>query len=321
VKHHCVLLGAAFDARELRQMFRRGGYVDWQSASDYELHSSAVCFAKERNDFSALAQKILEERFRPAVHRLTAATSDDIVRLWQALVEEGDPVGAYWAALTHPVCEAELDEAFSRHMHMIAHEKFAARRATVRRVRALEARNQDLVSRLHLSRESSDALRRENAELRAAAEGERIEAAHLRAEIERWRSGEEARALRHGQARLEQQLEAARKEAQAARRSLREAGRRAEGRQPAPSQAKEAVPLEPVLETTAPQLPDLAGQRVLCVGGKASLVAHDRALVEEARGEFFHHDGGAEDHVGRLPAMLGAAELVICLAGDCSHAA
>jgi len=322
VKHHCVLLGAAFDAGELRRMFRRGGYADWQSAGDYELHSSAVCFARERNDFSALAQKRLDERFRPAVHRISAAaTGDDIVRLWQCLVDEGDPVGAYWAALTHCACDPELDEAFSRQMHMIAHEEFAARRATLRRVNALEARNRDLISSLHASREASDALRKENVELRAAAQAERIETARLRADLERWRSGDETQALRDKQARLEGQLEAVREEADAARRALRAAERRTERAQIGSLRAKVSEPLPSMPEPSAPQLPDLSGQRVLCVGGKASLVAHYRALVEQARGEFLHHDGGDENNVARLPAMLAAAELIVCLASHCSHAA
>lgn len=33
-------------------MFRRAGFADWQKAGDYELHSSAVYFAKGRNDFT-----------------------------------------------------------------------------------------------------------------------------------------------------------------------------------------------------------------------------------------------------------------------------
>jgi hypothetical protein len=323
VKHHCVLLGAAFDSRELRQMFRRGGYVDWQTAGDYQLHSSAVCFAKDRNDFSVLAHKRLDERFRPAVHRVAAAsTGDDVVRLWRALVEEGDPVGAYWAALTHPACDEELDEAFSREMHMIAHEEFAARRSTLRRVRGLEERIEELLAKQAAIREDGEALRRENAALHESLSAARAEAQRANAELERWRQGDIVKAMQAREAELVSEAQAARADAQAARRSLRAALRRAERQEQRTALLRAArTHAQMPMETREIQPPDFTGCRVLCLGGKVSLIAHYRALVESAGGEFSHHDGGVEHHVGRLPAMLGAAEVVICLAGDCSHAA
>ena len=32
--HHCVLLAAAFDARDLRQVLRRAGYSGWETSTD-----------------------------------------------------------------------------------------------------------------------------------------------------------------------------------------------------------------------------------------------------------------------------------------------
>lgn len=322
VCHHCVLLGAAFDATELRRMFRRGGYSDWRTASDYELHSSAVCFAKTRNDFSKQAQRALEERFAGAVNRLAVARTDsEVLERWRAMVEEGEAVGAYWAALTHPACDADVDEALSREMHLIAHEEFAARRATLRQLRAREERNDVLLSKLAAGQEAAEALRREIATLREALSEARGDAQRAQAEVDRLHSGDAARAMQARQAELEAALNASRVETAAARRALREAERRLEtGYRPVRPSRPEA-PLPVAVEVDPPRLPDLSGRRVLCIGGKTALAAQYRALVEAAGGDFAHHDGGTEDHVARLPAMLGSAELVICLAGDCSHAA
>lgn len=321
-RHHCVLLGAAFDAGELRQMFRRGGYADWQTASEYELHSSAVCFAKQRNDFSTQAQRKLEERFATAVNRLAAAqTGAEVLERWRAFVEEGEAVGAYWAALTHPACDADVDEALSREMHLIAHEEFAARRSTLRRVRALEERNDALLTRVAAAQESADALRKENAALREALSTARSQAQRAQAEIERWQSGDLARAMQARQAQLEAALEVSRDEVAAGRRALREIERRLERAKRPVRPIRQQNVLRAVAEPEPSSLPDLGGCRVLCIGGKTSLVPQYRALVEAAGGSFVHHDGGIEDHVGRLPAMLAAAYAVICLAGDCSHAA
>jgi hypothetical protein len=328
-KHHCVLLGAAFDARELRHMFRRGGYADWQTASDYELHSSAVCFAKSRNDFSALAQRALEDRFRNAVARFAAArTPDDLLRLWQACTAEGEAVAAYWAALSHSECDAELDERLSREMHMVAHDEFAARRAMLRRVRTLEERIGELIAKHATVQESADKLRQENRTLADAVHMAQASAREARSELARWQSGDMASAMTARQGELEAALEVAQSEAAAARRALRGAEQRL-ARLEAPSRPAEereqrrAVPdtrskSEP---TPPPAPPNLDGRRVLCIGGKTSLMPQYRAVIEGARGDFAYHDGGIEHRVGRLSAMLAAADAVVCLAADCSHAA
>jgi len=327
VKHHCVLVGATFNARELRRMFRRRGYADWETASDYELHSSAVCLAKERNGFSVLVQRSLEDRFRSAVSRFaTANAAAEVLQLWRTCAEEGEAVAAYWAALTHPECDVEIGEALSREMHMIAHQEFAARRAMQSRLRALEERAAELVAKHAATQEVADMLRKVNAALSEALRTAQGSAREARSEVARWRSGDTACAMRARQAELEAALETSRAETAAAKRALREAqrcsdrlatGRSAEERICWPPGADAPTNLQPKLTP----LPDIKGCRVLCIGGKASLVPQYRAIVESACGDFSHHDGGIEHHVGRLSAMLAAADAVICLAADCSHAA
>jgi hypothetical protein len=321
-RHHCVLLGAAFDMRELRQLFRRAGSRDYAGASDYELHSSAVHFAREKNAFSLPVQRLLDERFRDAVLRFDeAATPLELLERWRACAERGEAVSAYWAALTHPACDAALDETLGLEMHMAAHHAFAERRAAARRTRDLLEQVAQRDASLAAARGRVHALKRETARLRedaAAAEGRLREARGerdaCRAELERWRSGEEATALYARIRSLNEDLAASQDAERAATRALRQAQRpsvmpplpEAPAGAPAPERANEA---------------DLARRRVLCVGGKTSLVPHYREIIERARGEFVHHDGGIEHHLGRLPALLSAADAVVCLAADCSHSA
>jgi hypothetical protein len=136
-----------------------------------------------------------------------------------------------------------------------------------------------------------------------------------RSELQRWRSGEETGLLRARLEAVEAELAASQQAERAARRSLRQAQR------PLPGQAIEAPAHSAPSPSRAEIEADLARRRVLCVGGKTSLVPHYRQLVERARGEFVHHDGGVEHHLSRLPALLSAADAVICLAADCSHSA
>jgi hypothetical protein len=288
--HHCVLLGAAFDARELRQVYRRAGYPQWETATDYQLHSSAVQHARTRNDVSRSLHKTLEERFGGAVAHLRAAQDREaVVVYWRYWAATDDPVGAYWAAITHLLCDADCDELLSREMHMLSHFAFAARRAAGRRLRARLAQSE------HAARVACDALQRNANE----------EALHAR--DARIRS-------------LEQALGAAQRAARAAERemlALRAARDRA-ANEPAASSARLAPP--EATERSAPPV-DLARRTELCVGGKTRLVPHYRALVESSSGSFAHHDGGVEDHPSRLPSLLGAADAVVCLATDVSHCA
>jgi hypothetical protein len=324
-RHHCVLLGAAFDVRELRQLFRRAGSRDYASASDYELHSSAVHFAGDKNDFSVPAHRLLEQRFRDGVLRLhDAASPPELLARWRACAAQGEAVSAYWAALTHPACDEALDETLGLEMHMAAHHAFAERRAAARRIRELQERVARLDRNLCGARERIHALKRETARLReeaAAGEGKlretRREHDETRGELERWRSGQETALLRARLQALEAELAASREAERSARLALRQAQRPPAARpvEPPPLPALAPNPVEADAEA------DLARRRVLCVGGKTSLVPHYREIIERARGQFVHHDGGVEHHLSRLPALLSGADAVICLAADCSHSA
>jgi hypothetical protein len=317
--HHCVLLGAAFDARELRQVYRRAGYANWEQASDYQLHSSAVQHARARNEVSRALQKVLEERFAAAVAHLRAARDRrEVIVYWRHWAATDDPVGAYWAAITHPCCDTDTDELLSQEMHMLSHFAFAERRAAGRRLRAADERASALEAARDRALKQCEALRSGNAALRAELAHWKQTAKLAREALERTADGAALRERDARVAALEAELAAARRAARAAQReaaSLREARERArvtaaEAAQPAESDPVEAVPRV-----------DLARRTVLCVGGKPRLVPHYRAIVEAASGAFAHHDGGIEDHLARLAPLLGAADAVVCLATDVSHSA
>ena len=75
---------------------------------------------------------------------------------------------------------------------------------------------------------------------------------------------------------------------------------------------------EPAAEA-AESAESLSARAALCVGGRSAVVPVYRRLVESRGGRFSHHDGGDEDNVQRLDAMLSAADLVICQTGCISH--
>lgn len=66
---------------------------------------------------------------------------------------------------------------------------------------------------------------------------------------------------------------------------------------------------------------DLTGQCVLCVGGLTRLADQYRAVVQRCNGRFIHHDGGNNERIGRLQALLASADIVVCHANQVSHSA
>jgi hypothetical protein len=66
---------------------------------------------------------------------------------------------------------------------------------------------------------------------------------------------------------------------------------------------------------------NLAGRRILFVGGRRAHAAHLRQLVESCNGQFTHHDGGMEDNMRRLPGLFGQADAVLFPVSCVSHAA
>jgi hypothetical protein len=229
-----------------------------------------------------------------------------------------------------------VDEALSQEMHMLSHSAFATRRAAMRRLFGLEARAHELEQARNRANGQCAALKRETARLRdelAMAKREtfiaRDAATQLQAALDRWQCGEQANTLAAHMRKLTDERDAARSDADAARRALKRAMRRIEWYRQARGEAPPADKCgEPQITAVPkhcadepPGSPDLSQRQILCVGGRVNLVPRYREQVRAANAIFSYHDGGIEDHMQRLPAMLAAADGVVCLAGDVSHGA
>jgi hypothetical protein len=219
---------------------------------------------------------------------------------------------------------------------MLSHNAFATRRAAMRRLVVLEERADELEQARNRANGQCAALRRETARLREELTMAKREifnardvATRLQATLEQWERGEKVSAMAAGIQKLTGERDAARAEADAARSALKRAMRRIEcyrhtrGEAPRADRCSEppvaAAPRHCTGES--PGSPDLSQRQILCVGGRTNLVPHYREQVQAANAIFSYHDGGIEDHMQRLPAMLAAADGVVCLAGDVSHGA
>ncbi len=328
---HCSIIGTCLSTGELRQVVTKLGLAG-ASATDHELHGTAVSLAARHDAAAKRLHKALDQRHRLAISSFGKASSElDVRALWRESVKQGDVPGAYWAALTHPATTAALiREAFGE-VHMLSHLVGAANRADIRRLSELERERAELEVRLA----------RQQAQLRDAIVTRDAQIRHLRDALATRIASDQSTApivadetLRQLVADLERRLGAETGRRLAVERRLADAQTRTEEARSAHTAAEqEAARLRDELHALEAGL-DLAdggasagsslrldGVSVLYVGGRPGDISRLRAIGERVGASLLHHDGGVEESSDRLAALVGRADLVLFPVDCISHSA
>jgi hypothetical protein len=329
---HCPLVGVGLPLGVLRKLVDKvtSGKV---MADDYEVHVGAVTECASRNRLSEALQKELERRYAPVLRRFrNAKTTEQVGDLWRAAVNNGDVAGAFWAGLTHPRCNAELEEQMCRDLHMVQHQAGACVRADISKFNATLEDNKRLTHDLAKAQQRATALMAEKTtdtdqhatqlmQLRAQVVGKDSMIDSVKAELEQLKAsipGLESRAkLAERLSQMEERERAMRNQIAELKLELARAADLAAVPTPAPVQEAARHVFEHVMKMPL----RLNDRSVLCVGGRNGNVASYRELIEREGAQFAHHDGGLEDNANRLEASLAAADVVICQTGCISHSA
>lgn len=351
---HCSIVGTCLSIAELKKINSRLNRRIRKGVEDYDLHVDSVRMSGQPGDMSKLIHKLLDRKYQKAIRRYARADSEEVLRaLWDESVAEGDIPGPYWAIMSHPLASDDLAARVFGAVHMLSHLVGAANRADIRRLRELEQETADLrdemdkakrraayeraslrrevetqaeriselTGKLALSRAASDRLETLEGELRALEDGTEI--AELRRTVGSLSTQLEestARAERLAELSMQQSMRIEAQDADA--RALSERLEEAEadrdrleaicvGRSWAPDEAGSDLPSDV----------DLRGGTLVYVGGRARLVPYFRGLVEQANGQFVHHDGGLEESGSRLGEILSQGDVVLCPIDCVSHAA
>lgn len=354
-KYHCPIIGTCLEVDDLRRLARKIGSPALRDAkSDFEVHVSFVAAADEKNLLSIAVQKELERRYARTVKRFASAKSPDALRtLWQRALADGEVQGAFWALMTHACADVELRSQAFEDVHMLSHQIGAGLRADLAAL--AEARK----ALAHLRKEAESErkrnarrLQKKNTEveqLRERVTGlEGIEQAYeaTRERLRELEDGRELRALRARVAQLEQEndrqgrrladaelrAEALEQGLEAAEAEVMGLAARLQEQTNACEALERLIGMGDATDACAGDDCDgcsghhdrafdldLAGQRILCVGGRSDLAPRYRDLVQRCNGELIRHDGGLEDSRQRLEAVLASADAVICPADAVSH--
>ena len=328
---HCSIVGTCLTTTALRQLLGKLGQPDAKTASDHDVHARAVLIAGRHDVAGKMLNRMLEKRHEAHIKRFAKAkTTAEVRAIWLEALERGDIPGAYWAALTHPATDqAVVSEVFGE-VHMLSHLVGTSNRADIVRVRELEgrlaerdekiARQEARLQRMGRERDERDRRIEElEQELRSrpthmpASEGEGSSAAILKQRLgsEQARSAElAARISEQDQALTTQseQIQALEVNGAALRHEL----------------ASLEITLADLIgdsddETEA--APNLAGQRLLYVGGRPKQLDQLRALVSRLGGTLITHDGGMEESTTLLPGLVSQADLAFFPVDCVSHRA
>ncbi|MBX3232603.1 MAG: DUF2325 domain-containing protein [Labilithrix sp.] len=338
---HCSVLGTCLTLNDLHAIARRARYKIDPETVPYKLHSWFVDMMLYPNEVSKLVDKELEKRHQvPARILRRARTEEELEARWKEVCARGQIAGAYWGAMSHPLCSKELQWRLFGEIHMLSHLVGASRSSDVARVHDLEVTSATLDGKLAQLKHDHRSLlkdRRRLEEEMAAQRSERDEMERrLRLAHDRIAALESTSLVSDLAGRveaIERDLAAALARATAAESALAEARTTAE-------QASEHVselvaetealehelelatrPLCPLVDGRAELTAGLDGKRILCVGGRTNLVQHYRALVERRGGELIHHDGGIEESLDAVTRALATVDAVVCPLDCVSHAA
>jgi hypothetical protein len=344
--YHCSIVGTCLSLYDLRKLAAHCKLVMPSSASEYLVHGYFVHEAGRQGPVAKQMQKILDRKYRQALLRFSRVSEpQEIEKLWQEALDEGDIPGPYWAVMTHLQAHSELCDRVFGDVHMLSHLTGAANRADIRALRQLEKANAEL-------REDLDKCRfelRKRAEygdsLRSGIDAKNSELESVRGELKRANGIISSRPdLAECEARcslLETKLDRASTRCESLRVRLEEERQTnralAQDRDRLQKQVSgleaEQTALEQDLITllsdrhvcTNPEKRcdkhGLCGRAILYVGGRSNLVQHYRRLVEEMGGIFLYHDGGQEDSPHRLTELLLQADDVCCPLDCISHQA
>ncbi|MBC3875911.1 DUF2325 domain-containing protein [Undibacterium flavidum] len=349
---HCPVIGVCIPLAVLRRLLGKavGGATQ---ADDYEIHVGAIAESSYRNRLSELLQEDLEQRYSLTIKRFrTAKTVGALTQLWLDAIYQGDVAGAFWAGLTHPLCDLGLQEGMCRDMHMLQHQAGATVRADIVRFNAvLEenallareiARHQERHTR-HMQEKAQEIekLQRNIVQLRAECIGKESIIAYLNTDLQALKNAapERVQAEKNSHQQLQQKLERMGVRQAELEQKIRELKHKLtyklkqtnkHGSLEVTNENVLENTLESALENvtsakefnhhrTIPITLQLQQKNVLCVGGRSGNVASYRDLIERVGGRFAHHDGGMEDSQNLLDSSLAAADLVICQTGCISH--
>jgi hypothetical protein len=339
-KFHCPVVGTCLKLDDIKKIARKAGFTG-RGFDEYRLHVEAVSLSCTRNPAAEAMQKLLDRKYDLYLRRFDQARSEaEVGALWKQHLEQGEVAGAMWAALTHKAGGKDSRQAVYADVHMLSHQIGAGQAADLRRLEWLDGERARLQrqSRLDSERHGRELAERDTRirqlQLESAAARQRADTDNpLKARLEAIESGgamlvmgrrlmlASDAAARHAERNALLEARLAQLEAQLAEFTEQHDIVSRERDAMERLWLSETVAEAPCAGECATCPSQLQGRCVLCVGGRTPLLPQYRQLAERLGVRLIHHDGGKEQALSRLPALLASSDAVICPTDCVGHLA
>ena len=340
-KYLCAIVGTCATIPEIRKLAVKSRIDNPTQYTDYQLHNIFVNAAHDGTRPGRLLEKLFQQKFRSTITLYRHKNSSEFETLWEKALHGGDVAGSYYVLLTSTRTPAAVRDKAVGEIHMLSHISGMSCRVDLKNLAKLKKENRDLssqVEKLNLkylklvqtSEKKEAYLEKSLLESKSQLQGRIAEDEEL-GDVER----SELRRLREKNKVLSGLIDKLRKERADLQEELYDIRRtHPEDQEQTPTTAwgtlvDETVGArpsdqdQPASEDLADSVPstDLAGKKVLYVGGRFRQAPHFRDLVEKLNGFLFFHDGGREDGERRLDELLPRADVVVCPIDCISHGA
>ena len=349
---HCSIVGTCLSMRDLKKIATKARIRFPDDFTDYLIHGAFVKSAGTDSIVSRLMNKFLDKKHKNAIIACKKLDKlDDLRDHWRSALKSGAVPGTFWAIMSHQAVTSELTSEMFGDVHMLSHLVGAANRADLQQLETLQDENERLDAQVVQERQRANRIIAEREHEVSGLKlklAERINdsyrVAELEARLELLENGETLK-------RMEQRVleEENRSKTLAARADTAERAASAKSRRVAALEDQvaslledlqavrgERDALEALIEKdlgdmcsgcaaaphgNAEKSLVLDGTSIVYVGGRTTQVGRFRSLVEQAGGEFLHHDGGLEDGNERLEGALAKGDVVLCPVDCVSHSA
>jgi hypothetical protein len=328
---HCPVIGTCLSIEDLKRVMRQSGIVMKAKASDFDYHVTLVHASDKKSRAAKNLQKLLDRRFGRHIKKVSKMTTEqELSKHWQQALEEDEIPGMLWAIITHPALSRSLSDRVYGEVHMLSHLSGQSHRKALARIPLLEAERDELKTTLKKQRAISEGQLGERDKRIKDLESLTIK---LRQELTSGEIKQESPdtvALNESLARLRRHNDKLTINLATTRQELDEQSAHVSAIKELLDETREQLSqsennLELLLEhfngndKRSKGVPNLAGRKVVYIGGRRSLAPHLRSVVEGCYGSFIHHDGGLEESRANLDTKLTGADVVFCPIDCISH--
>lgn len=344
---HCSVVGTCLSLAELRYLCKKMKISMQSEFTDYDWHHSFVRVAGSDSFAARTLNKYLDKKYKETIKQALKLNSDELIGFWRESLEKDKLPDTFWAVLTHPEVEDHLLDQIYGEVHMLSHLSGASLRVDLEKLKRLEnekkdrntAINNDSIKTRKKLTEQTAQINSLRQQLKKSTEIEKelIETKKVITELQNnallsqlkrklFESENKLDVKIKRVHHLEYSVEDWKKSALDCGDKLCMAETQLQDLQ------KENLAMESTLKNYLNQScsscnnqdacvtnGNLEGSCVLYVGGRDRQCVHFRALVEENKGTFIHHDGGLNDGDQHLGSLLPKADMIFCPIDCISH--